>query len=280
MTEQLETEHLETGTEELLCEIDQGVATITLNLPDKRNAMSDNLTTGLRQSLLDLETRSDVGCIVITGAGGAFCAGGDISNMGRLGGKPNGGGPSEADRVRMLQRAQETLTLRIFEHPKPTIAALPGAAAGGGMSIALACDMRIAAESAFITTAFRNVGFSGDYGGSWFLTQLVGTSKARELYYTSRRVASEECLRLGIFNQVVADDQLADSTQALAREIASGPRLAVRYMKENLNRALVADLKTCLGMEAERLIRCVNTQDHKEAVAAFLEKRAPVFAKD
>jgi 2-(1,2-epoxy-1,2-dihydrophenyl)acetyl-CoA isomerase len=270
------TEQINTGTDELLLDIQERVATITLNRPDKRNAMSDQLTPAFRQALLELNTRSDVGCIVITGAGHSFCAGGDISAMGGQPGQQKTA-LTEAGRVRDLQHKQETLTLRLFEHSKPTIAALPGAAAGAGMSIALACDLRIGAESAFITTAFRNVGYSGDYGGSWFLTQLVGTSKARELYYTARRVNAEECLSLGIFNQVVADAQLAEHTHTLAKQIADGPSVALGYMKENFNRALTEDLKTCMSMEADRMIRCQETEDHKEAVAAFLDKRAPAF---
>ncbi|MEQ8484388.1 MAG: enoyl-CoA hydratase [Pseudomonadales bacterium] len=269
---------IDTGTDELLCGIDDGVATITLNRPEKRNALSNRLTPALRQTLLDLETHRDVGCIVITGAGRAFCAGGDVSGMG--GGAPAADDeprPSFQDRVRILQRGQETLTLRLFEHPKPTIAALPGAAAGAGLSIALACDLRIGAASSFITTAFRNVGFSGDYGGSWLLTQLVGTARARELFFTARRVPAEECLALGIFNQVVPDDELQTAAASLARDIAGGPPIALGYMKENLNRALTADLKTCLAMEADRMIRCGHTDDHREAVAAFLAKRQPQF---
>ena len=269
---------VDTGTDELLCVIDDGVATITLNRPEKRNALSNRLTPALRQTLLDLETRPDVGCLVITGAGRAFCAGGDVSGMG--GGAPAADDkprPSFQDRVRILQRGQETLTLRLFEHPKPTIAALPGAAAGAGLSIALACDLRIGAASSFITTAFRNVGFSGDYGGSWLLTQLVGTARARELFFTARRVPADECLALGIFNQVVPDGELQTAAASLAREIAGGPPIALGYMKENLNRALTADLKTCLAMEADRMVRCGQTEDHREAVAAFLEKRLPQF---
>jgi enoyl-CoA hydratase/carnithine racemase len=269
---------IDTGTDELLCDIDDGVATITLNRPEKRNALSNRLTPALRQTLLDLETRRDVGCLVMTGAGRAFCAGGDVSGMG--GSAPAADDeprPSFQDRVRILQRGQETLTLRLFEHPKPTIAALPGAAAGAGLSIALACDLRIGAASSFITTAFRNVGFSGDYGSSWLLTQLVGTARARELFFTARRVPAEECLALGIFNQVVPDDELRTVVANLAREIAGGPPIALGYMKENLNRALTADLKTCLAMEAERMVRCGQTEDHREAVAAFLAKRQPQF---
>ncbi len=268
---------IETGTDELLLKVDERVATITLNRPNKKNALSDKLTPALRQALLELDSRSDVGCIVITGSGDAFCAGGDIGGMGNAKSDPDAAVPSPQSRVRELVHKQETLTLRLADHSKPTIAALPGVAAGAGLSIALACDLRIAAESAFITTAFRNIGFSGDYGGSWLLTQLIGPARTKDLYYTARRVHAEEALQLGIFNRVVADELLATVTQELAQHIASGPPIALGYMKENINRAVTADLRNCLAMEADRLIRCAATQDHKEAVQAFLEKRQPSF---
>jgi len=272
---------VDTGTDQLLCEIEAGVATITLNRPDKRNALSNELTPALRKALLDADTDPSVRCVVITGAGRAFCSGGDVSGMG------GNAAPSAAandapkrtidDAIRNLQQGQEALTLRLFDLSKPTIAALPGAAAGAGMSIALACDLRIAAKSAFITTAFANIGLSGDYGGSWLLTRLVGVSRAKELYYTSRRVGADEGLALGIFNEVVPDDELTVRAQALARSIAAGPPIALRYMKENLNRAVGADLRTALAMEADRMVRCTRTDDHKEAVQAFMGKRKPTF---
>ena len=270
---------IDTGTTELLCELADGVATITLNKPHKRNALGDVLTPALRATLLALEEDTRCGAVVITGAGRAFCAGGDISGMG-------GGGSAEAtdqpkptteDRVRGLVRKQETLTLRLHELAKPTLAALPGPAAGAGLSIALACDMRLMADSAFITTAFANIGLSGDYGGSWLLTQLVGPAIAKELYMTARRVGAEECLALGIANRVTSFDTLQQETQALAKQIANGPRTAIRYMKENLNRALTADFRTCLAMEADRMVRVGATADHREAVRAFIEKREPRF---
>ena len=272
---------LDTGTNELLCSVDDRVATITLNRPERKNALSDNLTPALRQTLLELNTAQEVGCIVITGAGNAFCAGGDVSGMG--GGsndeKP-AHTPSIQDRVKTLQHKQETLTLRLFEHAKPTIASLPGPAVGAGMCIALACDIRIGSESAFIGTGYRNVGFSGDYGGSWLLTQLVGIAKAKELFFTGRRIQSDECLELGLFNQVVPDEKLEESTTELARQIASGPPIAIGYMKENINRSLELDLRGALAQEADRLMRCAQTNDHKEAVKAFMEKRPPVFQGD
>ena len=282
---------VDTGTEQLLAEIDDGVATITFNRPQKRNALSDELTPALRESLLRFDEDPEVRVVVLTGAGTAFCAGGDVSGMGS---SQRGASPSRSpaegskrrpdavkrtfqDGVRELQRKQETLTLRLFDLSKPTIAALPGPAAGAGFSIALACDLRLAAESAFVTTAFANIGLSGDYGASWLLPQLVGIAKAKELFFTSRRIGAAEGLALGIFNEVVDDDRLAERTAELARTIADGPPVALRYMKENLNRALGADLRTCLALEADRMSRSAQTEDHSEAVAAFLAKRAPVF---
>ena len=271
-------EKIDTGTDELLCNVDERVATITLNRPEKRNALSDRLTPALRQTLLDLETRSDVGCIIITGSGSAFCAGGDVGGMGASKTPADAPQPSAEERTRTLIQKQETLTLRLADHAKPTIASLPGVAAGAGLSIALACDIRIAAASTFITTAFRNIGFSGDYGGSWLLTQLIGPSRAKDLYYTARRVHADEAVQLGLFNRVVADEELASAILEVASQIASGPPIARGYMKENINRAVTGDLRSCLALEADRMTRCAATKDHKEAVSAFLEKRPPLFS--
>ncbi len=180
---------VDTGTKHLLCEVDNHVATVSFNRPDVRNALGDIVTPALRQILLVLERDSDVRVIILTGVGKAFCAGGDVKGM-------NGGGGGEPDmrtvdeKIRELQLRQQTLTLRLFELPKPTIAALPGAAAGAGMSIALACDIRIGSDKAFYAPGFGAVGLSGDYGGSWQLTQLVGPAKAKEIYFTRPPCAS------------------------------------------------------------------------------------------
>lgn len=283
---------LDTGTTQLLCELDGHVATITLNRPEKRNALSDELTPALRQMLLRLDTDPRVRCVVITGAGTAFCAGGDVSGMGsgRDGGDNSKSGsnrpeaavseavrPTLEDSIQGLKVKQETLTLRLHELSKPTIAALPGPAAGAGLSIALACDLRVAADSAFVTTAFANIGLSGDYGCSWFMTGLIGSSRTRELFYTARRVSAAEALELGLVNEVVPFADLAARTAELAGAIAAGPPVAIRFMKENLNRAMTCDLRTCLGMEADRMVRSTRTDDHREAVAAFLAKRPAQF---
>jgi 2-(1,2-epoxy-1,2-dihydrophenyl)acetyl-CoA isomerase len=161
--------------------------------------------------------------------------------------------------------------------PKPTIAMVRGPAAGAGLSLALACDLRIAGDSARFGTAFARVGYSGDFGGSYFLTQLVGTAVARELYYTAALVDAPQALALGLVNRVVPDDRLEGETMALASQIASGPRVAHRYMKRNLNAAENGTLKELLDLEAWHHTRTGMTDDHREAARAFVEKRAPVF---
>jgi 2-(1,2-epoxy-1,2-dihydrophenyl)acetyl-CoA isomerase len=267
---------LDTGTDQLLCGIEDAIATITLNRPEKRNALSDVLTPALRETLVTLENMVAVRCIVITGAGNAFCAGGDVSGMGSGDSSP-AVRKSREDAARELLHREETLTLRLHELSKPTIAALPGPAAGAGFSIALACDLRIGAESSFIKTAFANIGLCGDYGGSWFLTQLVGPAKAKELYFLSQKLSAAECLRCGIFNEVVPDDGLRTRVLEIAHAIANGPPIAIGYMKSHINAAITGDLRSCLASEADRTIRCIETADHKEAASAFLEKRSPNF---
>ena len=177
------------------------------------------------------------------------------------------------------QRLNQRATAgRMFLMPKPVLASLPGAAAGAGLSLALAADLRIMSDKAFITSAFAKVGFSGDYGGTFFLTQMVGSAKAREIYYLSDRVPAEECLRLGIACQVVPAAELEAATMALARRLADGPPAAYRYMKENLNRAAMgADVLECLDLEATHHVHTGLTEDHREAAKAFVEKRQPVF---
>lgn len=174
---------VDTGTEQLLCEVDNHVATVSFNRPDVRNALGDIVTPALREILLVLEKDSDVRVIVLTGVGKAFCAGGDVKGMG--GGAPDA--RSVDEKIRELQHRQQTLTLRLFEVPKPTIAALPGAAAGAGMSIALACDIRVGSTAAFYASGFGAVGLSGDYGISWLLTHLVGPAKAKAFLHRTPR---------------------------------------------------------------------------------------------
>ncbi|HPG27175.1 MAG: enoyl-CoA hydratase [Spirochaetaceae bacterium] len=261
----------ETGTPELLCEVRERVATITFNRPEAKNALTMDMKEAIYCLVRALEDDPGVGCLLLTGAGTAFSAGGDTKRMQKEG-KP----PVMEDRQRQL-RWEHELPRMLHRSSKPTIAALPGAAAGAACSIALSCDLRVASEKAFIITSFLRLGLSGDYGGTWFLTQLVGPAKAREIYFTADRVDAATCLELGIFNRVVPAEQLAEEAFGLAARIAAGPPIATRWMKANLNRALEADLETCLRYEADRMVRGALTDDYVEAVAAFAEKRKPEF---
>lgn len=274
----MSTETLNTGTDHLLAALEDGVLTLTLNRPEARNAMSADITSALAAQLADAELNPAVRCIVLTGAGKGFCAGGDVKGMAASGDGTTGGNTMDAaiHRQRVNQRATSG---RLYSMPKPTLAALPGAAAGAGLGLALACDMRIMASNAIMTTAFARVAFSGDYGGTFFLTQLVGTAKARELYYLSERISADEALALGLTNWVCAPEELSAKTQDIAKRLASGPTVAYRYMKENLNRALSSgDLNDCMDLEATHHVHCGQTEDHRNATKAFVEKREPVFA--
>ncbi len=261
----------ETGTPEVLCEVRERVATITLNRPEARNALTMEMKEALYRLVCDLEDDDEVGCLLLTGAGESFCAGGDTKRM-----KQEGKPPVMEQRQRQL-RWEHELPRRLHRGTKPSIAALPGAAAGAGCSIALACDLRIASQEAILVTSFARLGLSGDYGGTWFMTRLVGPAKAREIYFTAERVEAGEAERLGLFNRVVPADELREASFALAAKIAAGPPIALRYMKANLNRALEEDLETCLRYEADRMVRGALTDDYTEAVAAFAEKRPPRF---
>ena len=198
--------------------------------------------------------------------------------MAARGGSSGGPGPSLDERIHDQRLNQRNTSGRMYLMPNPVVAALPGPAAGAGLSLALSADLRIMAENAFITTAFARVGFSGDYGGSFFLSNLVGSGRAKELYFLSDRVGADECLRLGIANQVVPAAELEDATMTLARRLASGPSVAYRYMKENFNRAAMGGgVIECLDLEATHHVHTGLTEDHRNAAQAFVEKRQPVF---
>jgi 2-(1,2-epoxy-1,2-dihydrophenyl)acetyl-CoA isomerase len=271
---------LDTGTEYLLGRVEDGVAVLTFNRPERLNALHPEMFRGFARVLPGLADDPDVGAIMLTGTGRGFCSGGDVraqSERAEAAAASSGRPVSMEARISDLRARQADVSAALHEHPKVTIAALGGVAAGAGLSIALACDLRIAAESAFVTTAFAKVGFSGDFGGSWFLTQLLGSAKAKELYLTSDRVSSAEALRLGIFNRVVPDEGFEAAALAYAKTFAGGPTLAYRYIKENINRAEGADLRTALDAEAVAMTRLSASDDHREAALAFVEKRQPTF---
>jgi 2-(1,2-epoxy-1,2-dihydrophenyl)acetyl-CoA isomerase len=262
-------------TQDLLETNQAGIATLTMNRPESRNALTRDMMVALSEALPRLAADPTVRLVVLTGAGNAFCAGGDVKGFAK-----NAAGASVTvsfdHRVTDL-RARMEVSRWLHEMPKPTLAVIPGPAAGAGLSLALACDLRIAADDAKLTTAFSKVGLSGDFGGSYFLNHLVGAARAREMYFTGQVLRGDEAQRIGLVNRSVPSAQLAEAARAWANELAVLPTIAIGYMKRNLNTGLRASLSDVLDAEAIHMIRTFETDDHKGAAAAFVEKRAPRF---
>jgi 2-(1,2-epoxy-1,2-dihydrophenyl)acetyl-CoA isomerase len=263
-----------------------GVALITLNRPERLNSMGGDLMPMLADYLVQCERDRTVRCIAITGAGRAFCAGGDVGNMQKRneGQAVTNEAPQTPNvvanleqQVRELRRGQESVSLRIHNLPKPVIALVNGHAVGAGMSIALACDLRLCSANAKFGTAFRNVGLSGDYGGSYYLQRLVGAGKARELYLTAEVLDARAALALGIANRVYEGDDWLEQALTFCAEIASGPTASFARMKANLNLAETGSLQAVLEQEAMNMRLSGMSRDSREAVSAFLEKRKPQF---
>ena len=266
--------NIDTGTGQLLCALSDGVAVLTLNRPEARNALSTELSPALRRMIASVDADDSVRAIMVTGAGTAFCAGGDVKNMGDRR-APTDQTPDQ--KYQVMRERHHGICGALHASRKPTIAALPGPAAGAGLALALACDIRIAAESAFVSTGYVRIGLSGDYGIAWLLTQAVGASRARELLLTNERISATRAAELGIVHRVVADDDLAQQALTLARSLAGGPSVAFRYIKDNLDEAAGISYAAAIDREAERMQRAQASADHKEAVVAFVEKRKPVF---
>ena len=268
-------------TEHLIETFEDGVATLTMNRPEARNALTGEMGAALSAAVRRCSSDPKVRAIVLTGAGGAFCAGGDVkgfaADTSRGASVGQGRGPSIEQRIAGLRSGMEVVKW-LHEAPKPTLAVIPGAAAGAGLSLALACDLRIAAEGAKMTTAFSKVGLAGDYGGSWFLTQLVGAAKVRELYFTADVITGAEAAALGIVNKAVPAEELPEVAAAYAKRLAGLPTVAIGYMKRNLNVASHATLSEVLDLEATHMVRTMMTEDHASAAKAFVEKRPPQFA--
>ena len=255
---------------DLLETIEDGVAILTLNRPEALNALSIDIRNGLLGALERFADDSAVRCIVITGAGRAFSSGGDIKGMAERAAR------GYEARARGIQFSN-SIPMAMRKHPKVIIGMINGVAAGAGMSMALACDLRIAGASARFTTAFLKIGLSADWGGTWTLTRLVGTAKARELFFLPDMIGADEALSLGIVNRMAADDALRGATMEMAHRIAEMPQVAVAAMKRNLFAAETESFATVLDLEAYNQARCSQTEDHREAVEAFKEKRKPVF---
>ncbi len=265
-------------TQDLLESIAGGIATLTMNRPEARNALTRDMMQALSDALPRLATDPAVRLVVLTGSGAAFCSGGDVKGFARSAAGAPGSASASFDHKVTELRARMEVSRWLHEMPKPTLAVIPGPAAGAGLSLALACDLRIAADDAKLTTAFSKVGLSGDFGGSYFLNHLVGAAKAREMYFSAQVLRGDEAQRIGLVNRSVPAAQLADAAQAWAAELASLPTIALGYMKRNLNAGLRGSLSDVLDAEAVHMIRTFDTDDHKGAAAAFVEKRAPQFS--
>jgi 2-(1,2-epoxy-1,2-dihydrophenyl)acetyl-CoA isomerase len=263
---------------------DTGVLTLSFDRPEVKNAIDTAGQQLLVKRLGDAARHPAVKVVVLTGTGQSFCTGADIRTMGapdpddpiarEYGQTPLWLAPeARIDRLKHLA----TASLQLHGMGKPTIAKLRGPAAGMGFSMALACDFRIAADNAFFISSFAKIGTSGDYGGSYFLTQLVGPSKAKEIYMFSDRVPAAEALALGMVNRVVADAELDAATDAFAVRLAQGPSMAYRYIKQNIHAAANQTVENVFDLEARNMIRCRLSEDCKEALVAFQEKRQPRF---
>lgn len=261
---------------DLLINAEQGVLTLTMNRPKSKNAFSPQMLTDLLDALRHGALDPDIRLVVLTGAGSAFSAGGDVKAFASDadGSKPNK--RSFETRVDQLRNVMDAARL-LHEMPKPTLAVIPGAAAGAGFSLALACDVRIASTDAKLTTSFSRVGLSGDFGGSYFLTHLVGAAKARELFFTAEVLNAQQALDLGLLNRLCAPEELEHEAKELSARLANAPTTALAYMKRNLNCALSSSLEEVLDLEAIHMIRTFQTDDHKSAAKAFANKQTPTF---
>lgn len=252
--------------------VEDKVGYIKMNRPKQLNALNGEMISTMKKTLSDWARDPEIGAVVLTGEGRAFCAGGDVGSMAKGSDKK----PSMEESVDGLRFGQE-LCYTLHTMPKITIAAVNGYAMGAGLGIAMSCDLRVASDKAKFGTAYAKVGFGGDYGTTWQLTKLVGMAKAKELLILADIIEADEALRIGLVNKVVDHDLLEEAAKTMATGIANGPLVSYRYMKENINLAVNSDFRTILDREAFTHIRCGGTEDHKEGVRAFVEKRAPVF---
>ena len=260
-----------TDMSDVLFELENKVLTIKFNRPDKLNPIGDTIIPYAIDRIKEAVTDSGVGAIVVTGAGRAFCAGGDVSGM------------SEQYEEKMFDhsvqklRNDQELPRLLHSVPKVTIAAVNGFAMGAGLGLATSCDLRLASAGAKFGTAYANVGYGGDYGTTWNLTRLLGEAKAKELFFLPDVIDAEEALRIGLVNRVLPAETFMKDAQEVAQRIANGPLVSYRWMKENINQSSVVDFETMLDKESVTHTLCGATEDHQEGVTAFMEKRQPSF---
>jgi 2-(1,2-epoxy-1,2-dihydrophenyl)acetyl-CoA isomerase len=266
---------IDTGTETVLGEIRDGVGVITLNRPDRRNALHAEMYDAVPRLLERFFDDAEVGCILLTGAGKAFCAGGDVRDGGTRRARSNEPRPPiSAEEAGAALAEHARMVLMLHEGPKLSIAALPGPAVGAGIGIALAADLRIAAESARLIPGWGQLAFSGDFGGPWLLTQFLGASRALALLVDDETIDAATGLELGLFNRVVPDAELPDAAFTWARTLAAGPQTAQRFIKENVQQATRLTLREALPLESERMARSSLTAEHRDAVKRWMAAAA------
>lgn len=258
-------------TDSIRFEIDGGIATITLNRPDRMNAFTWEMIDAWADALAECRANDAVAVVIVTGAGKAFCSGGDIGEMRKRGDR------TPLERKGELESHVHKIPLALEALDKPVIAAINGAATGAGLDLALMADLRIVAESARLGETYVKVGLVPGAGGAWFLPRLVGTAKALELFWTGDIIDAREAERIGLVNRVVPDADLMTATHALAQRIASGPPLSIRFIKRAVKAGLRSDLRTALDLISSHYAVVSTSADHREAVAAYLEKRKPSF---
>lgn len=271
-------------SDDILSTLEDGILTLSFNRPDSLNAMTTALGNRMAEQIELARRDPDVRVVIVTGAGRAFCAGGDIKNLGAIDERDPisarmAGDPRWNDVEMRVQRLVDGVNAyyKLHTMPKPTIAMVNGPAIGAGMAPALACDFRIVSDQAYFNCAYVNMALSGDIGTSYFLTQVVGPAKARELIMIPQKIDAAEAQRIGLATKVVPHEELLAQTMAFARQFAAGPTLTYGHIKENLQAAIEQDPSVAFDIEARNFMRCFQTVDHKEAVMAFKEKRKPTF---
>lgn len=259
---------MELGNGSILLEHSNGVATITLNRPERYNAVNHDLSTGLLEALGAVKKDDSVRAVILTGAGKGFCAGADLAVFG-------GVTPSEVEDY--IYMYYGSVTKQMMDMPKPIIGAINGPVAGVGAAFALACDVRVMSESASFRYAFINIGLGPDGGAGWFLSRIVGYSRAFEIAVEGDKIPAERCLELGLTNKVVPNDQVLAAAQDWAQKLAQRPTVALGITKQALHHAHTHPLSETIALEARNQITALQSHDHKEGVQAFLQKRQPNF---
>lgn len=258
---------------DLIVSLEDGVLTMKINRPHAHNALTVDLIADMKTAASEAAENPDVRCVVLTSVGGAFCIGADANQIPV---DDDDKMPSRETRIQDLRDSAD-LSLLLYTMPKPTIAVIPGAAAGGGLSLALACDMRFCLDTATLSTAFSMIGGSGDFGVSYFLPRLVGGAKARDLLFTSKRIKGQQAYEIGLVNAVASAETFEAQATAFVREIASLPTIALGHIKQNLIAADSDPIHEVFDLEARNMVLCMETEDHKTAVKAFLNKEKPDF---